>query len=161
MNFRAVKAIYDVEMARMWRTIGQSIISPVVSTSLYFIVFGAAFGSRTGVVDGVTYGAFIVPGLIMMSVLTHSISNASFGIYFPKFTGTMYEILSAPISAFEIVLGYVGAAASKSIFLGLIILATARLFSSFEVLHPIAMFSFLVVTSVTFSLFGFLIGVWA
>lgn len=161
MNFRAVKAIYDVEMARMWRTIGQSIISPVVSTSLYFIVFGAAFGSRTGVVDGVAYGAFIVPGLIMMSVLTHSISNASFGIYFPKFTGTMYEILSAPISAFEIVLGYVGAAASKSIFLGLIILATARLFSSFEVLHPIAMVSFLVVTSVTFSLFGFLIGVWA
>ena len=161
MNFRAIKTIYLFEMARMWRTIGQSIVSPVVSTSLYFIVFGAAFGSRTGEIDGVAYGAFIVPGLMMMSILTHSISNASFGIFFPQFTGTIFEILSAPISAFEIVCGYVGAAASKSIFLGLLILLTASFFTPLQIMHPVAMVLFLVVTSVTFSLFGFLIGIWA
>ncbi|MGJ4909915.1 ABC transporter permease [Bradyrhizobium sp. HKCCYLRH2060] len=161
MNFRAVAAIYKFEMARTWRTLLQSIVSPVVSTSLYFVVFGAAIGSRISEVDGVSYGTFIVPGLVMLSVLTQSISNASFGIYFPKFIGTIYEILSAPISHFEIVLGYVGAAATKSIILGLIILATAGLFVPLHVQHPVWMLSFLVLTAVTFSLFGFIIGIWA
>ncbi len=161
MNFHAIRAIYIFEMARFFRTIFQSIASPVISTSLYFIVFGSAIGSRMAEVDGVSYGAFIVPGLIMLSVLTESISNASFGIYMPKYSGTIYEILSAPISAFEIVCGYVGAAASKSIILGIVILATARLFVSFSILHPLWMIAFLVLTSVTFSLFGFIIGIWA
>ncbi|MGJ5049344.1 ABC transporter permease [Bradyrhizobium oligotrophicum] len=161
MNLRAVAAIYKFEMARTWRTLLQSIVSPVVSTSLYFVVFGAAIGSRISEVDGVSYGTFIVPGLVMLSVLTQSISNASFGIYFPKFIGTIYEILSAPISHFEIVLGYVGAAATKSIILGLIILATAGLFVPLHVQHPVWMLSFLVLTAVTFSLFGFIIGIWA
>lgn len=161
INFGAVKAIYKFEMARMWRTIGQSIASPVISTCLYFVVFGSAIGSRISEIDGVSYGAFIVPGLIMMSVLTHSISNGSFGIYFPRFSGTIYEILSAPISYVEIVLGYVGAACSKSIILGLLILATARLFVPIEIHHPFWMMLFLCLTSVTFSLFGFLIGIWA
>ncbi|WP_316236962.1 ABC transporter permease [Bradyrhizobium sp. SZCCHNR1015] len=161
MNFRAVAAIYKFEMARTWRTLLQSIVSPVVSTSLYFVVFGAAIGSRISQVEGVSYGTFIVPGLVMLSVLTQSISNASFGIYFPKFIGTIYEILSAPISHFEIVLGYVGAAATKSIILGLIILATAGLFVPLHVQHPVWMLSFLVLTAVTFSLFGFIIGIWA
>ncbi|WP_316165963.1 MULTISPECIES: ABC transporter permease [unclassified Bradyrhizobium] len=161
MNFRAVAAIYKFEMARTWRTLLQSIVSPVVSTSLYFVVFGAAIGSRISHVEGVSYGTFIVPGLVMLSVLTQSISNASFGIYFPKFIGTIYEILSAPISHFEIVLGYVGAAATKSIILGLIILATAGLFVPLHIQHPVWMLSFLVLTAVTFSLFGFIIGIWA
>jgi ABC-2 type transport system permease protein len=161
MNFRAVRAIFDFEMGRTWRTIGQSIVSPVVSTSLYFVVFGAAIGSRISQVDGVSYGTFIVPGLIMLSVLTQSIMNASFGIYFPKFIGTIYEILSAPISYLEIVLGYVGAAATKSIMLGLIILATAGLFVPLHIAHPVWMVLFLVLTAVTFSLFGFIIGIWA
>ncbi len=161
MNFRAVRAIFKFEMSRTWRTIGQSIVSPVVSTSLYFVVFGAAIGSRISQVDGVSYGTFIVPGLIMLSVLTQSIMNASFGIYFPKFIGTIYEILSAPISYLEIVLGYVGAAATKSIMLGLIILATAGLFVPLHIAHPIWMVLFLVLTAVTFSLFGFIIGIWA
>src|SRR6201998_1460424 len=161
MNFRAVGAIYKFEMARTWRTLVQSIVSPVVSTSLYFVVFGAAIGSRITSVEGVSYGTFIVPGLVMLSVLTQSIANASFGIYFPKFVGTIYEILSAPISYFEIVLGYVGAAATKSIVLGLIILATAGLFVPLHIHHPIWMLTFLVLTAVTFSLFGFIIGIWA
>jgi ABC-2 type transport system permease protein len=161
MNFRAVRAIFKFEMGRTWRTIGQSIVSPVVSTSLYFVVFGAAIGSRISQVDGVSYGTFIVPGLIMLSVLTQSIMNASFGIYFPKFIGTIYEILSAPISYLEIVLGYVGAAATKSIMLGLIILATAGLFVPLHIAHPVWMVLFLVLTAVTFSLFGFIIGIWA
>ncbi|MHC2822469.1 ABC-2 type transport system permease protein [Bradyrhizobium huanghuaihaiense] len=161
MNHRAIRAIYLFEMARTWRTLLQSIVSPVVSTSLYFVVFGAAIGSRISQVEGVSYGTFIVPGLIMLSVLTQSIANASFGIYFPKFTGTIYEILSAPISYFEIVLGYVGAAATKSIILGLIILATAGLFVPLHIHHPIWMLTFLVLTAVTFSLFGFIIGIWA
>ncbi|WP_315736810.1 MULTISPECIES: ABC transporter permease [unclassified Bradyrhizobium] len=161
MNFRAVAAIYKFEMARTWRTLLQSIVSPVVSTSLYFVVFGAAIGSRISQVEGVSYGTFIVPGLVMLSVLTQSISNASFGIYFPKFIGTIYEILSAPISHFEIVLGYVGAAATKSIILGLIILATAGLFVPLHIQHPVWMLAFLVLTAVTFSLFGFIIGIWA
>lgn len=161
MNLYAIKAIYRFEMARTWRTLVQSIASPVISTSLYFIVFGAAIGSRIAQVDGVSYGAFIVPGLIMLSILTESISNASFGIYMPKFSGTIYEVLSAPISAAEIVIGYVGAAASKSIILGLIIMATARLFVPFEIVHPFVMVAFLVLTAVTFSLFGFILGVWA
>ncbi|MGJ4948206.1 ABC transporter permease [Bradyrhizobium sp. HKCCYLS20291] len=161
MNLRAVGAIYKFEMARTWRTILQSIVSPVVSTSLYFVVFGAAIGSRISEVQGVSYGTFIVPGLVMLSVLTQSIANASFGIYFPKFIGTIYEILSAPISHFEIVLGYVGAAATKSILLGLIILATAGLFVPLHIQHPVWMLSFLVLTAVTFSLFGFIIGIWA
>ena len=154
MNLHAVKAIYMFEMARTFRTIYQSILAPVISTSLYFVVFGAAIGSRITAVEGVSYGAFIVPGLIMLSLLTQSISNASFGIYFPKFTGTIYEILSAPISYVEILLGYVGAAATKSIILGVIILATATLFVPLEVAHPLIMITFLVLTSVTFSLFG-------
>ncbi|MGQ2909223.1 MAG: ABC transporter permease [Aliihoeflea sp.] len=161
MNFHAVKAIYTFEMARTFRTIMQSIISPVVSTSLYFVVFGAAIGSRIETIDGVSYGAFIVPGLIMMSLLTLSISNASFGIYFPKFTGTIYEVLSAPISYFEIVLAYVGAAATKSMMIGLVILATAAFFVDLQIQHPFMMVLFLVLTSVSFSLFGFIIGIWA
>ena len=161
MNFHAVKAIYIFEMARTFRTIMQSIISPVVSTSLYFVVFGAAIGSRIETIDGVSYGAFIVPGLIMMSLLTLSISNASFGIYFPKFTGTIYEVLSAPISYFEIVLAYVGAASTKSMMIGLVILATAAFFVDLQIQHPFMMVLFLVLTSVSFSLFGFIIGIWA
>ena len=161
MNLYAIAAIYRFELARTWRTLLGSIASPVISTSLYFIVFGAAIGSRMAKIDGVTYGAFIVPGLIMLSILTESISNASFGIYMPKFSGTIYEVLSAPISALEIVLGYVGAAATKSVILGAVIMATARLFVPFEIAHPLVMVSFLVLTAVTFSLFGFVIGVWA
>ena len=161
-EFQAVRAIYLFEMARTWRTLMQSIISPVISTSLYFVVFGAAIGSRITEVDGVSYGAFIVPGLIMLSLLTQSISNASFGIYFPKFTGTIYELLSAPVSYFEIVLGYVGAAATKSIILGLIILATAGpVRAAADSIIRVWMLSFLVLTAVTFSLFGFIIGIWA
>jgi ABC-2 type transport system permease protein len=161
MNHRAVHAIYKFEMARTWRTLLQSIVSPVISTSLYFVVFGAAIGSRITDVEGVSYGAFIVPGLIMLSLLTQSISNASFGIYFPKFTGTIYELLSAPISYFEILLGYVGAAATKSIILGLIILFTAAFFVPLHIAHPFWMLTFLVLTAITFSLFGFIIGIWA
>ena len=161
MNLYAIRAIYLFEMARTWRTLMQSIASPVLSTSLYFIVFGTAIGSRMAQIDGVSYGAFIVPGLIMLSILTESISNASFGIYMPKFTGTIYEILSAPVSAMETVIGYVGAAASKSVIIGLIILITARLFVDFTIVHPLWMVTFLVLTSVTFSLFGFIIGIWA
>ena len=161
MNLYAVRAIYRFELARTWRTLMQSILSPVISTSLYFIVFGGAIGSRMVSIDGVTYGAFIVPGLIMLSVLTESVSNASFGIYMPRFSGTIYEVLSAPISAYEIVMGYVGAAATKSVILGSIILITARLFVSFSVAHPLWMLVFLVLTSVTFSFFGFIIGLWA
>jgi ABC-2 type transport system permease protein len=161
MNFHAVRAIYLFEMARTWRTLMQSILSPVLSTSLYFVVFGAAIGSRIAEVDGISYGAFIVPGLIMLSLLTQSIANASFGIYFPRFVGTIYELLSAPISPFEIVLGYVGAAATKSVILGVIILATAGLFVPLSIAHPFWMLAFLILTAVTFSLFGFIIGVWA
>ena len=161
MNIEAVKAIYSFEMARARRTVFQSIVSPVISTALYFIVFGSAIGSRITEIEGISYGSFIVPGLIMLMVLTQSIANASFGIYFPKFTGTIYEILSAPISSFEIVLGYVGAAATKSLILGLIILATAHLFVPLEIQHPFWMLTFLVLTCITFSLFGFIIGVWA
>ena len=161
MNLRAVYTIYRFEMRRTRRTLFQSIISPVISTSLYFVVFGAAIGSRITEIDGVSYGAFIVPGLIMLSLLTQSISNASFGIYFPKFVGTIYEILSAPVSYLEIVVGYVGAAASKSIILGIIILLTAGLFVPLEIAHPLWMLSFLILTAVTFSLFGFIIGIWA
>lgn len=161
MNIHGVRAIYRFELARTWRTVFQSIASPVMSTSLYFIVFGSAIGSRMTEIDGVAYGAFIVPGLIMLSVLTESISNASFGIFMPKYSGTIYEVLSAPISALEIVVGYVGAAATKSILLGSIMLVTARLFVTFSIAHPIWMLSFLVLTSVTFSLFGFIIGLWA
>lgn len=161
MNLYAIKAIYIFELARTWRTLMQSIASPVISTSLYFIVFGSAIGSRMVEIDGVSYGAFIVPGLIMLSILTESVMNASFGIYMPRFSGTIYEVLSAPISAFEIVIGYVGAAATKSIILGLIILATARLFVDFSIAHPLWMAAFLVLTSVAFSLLGFVIGVWA
>lgn len=161
MNFYAIRAIYLFEMARTWRTLLQSIVSPVISTSLYFVVFGAAIGSRITEINGISYGAFIVPGLIMLSLLTQSISNASFGIYFPKFVGTIYELLSAPVSYLEIVISYVGAAASKSIILGLIILATAALFVPLEIQHPGWMLLFLVLTAVTFSLFGFIIGIWA
>jgi ABC-2 type transport system permease protein len=161
MNIYAIKAIYLFEMARTWRTLMQSIASPVLSTSLYFIVFGSAIGSHMADIDGVNYGAFIVPGLIMLSILTESISNASFGIYMPKFSGTIYELLSAPISALETVIGYVGAAATKSIILGTIILLTARLFVDFTIVHPMWMIAFLVLTSITFSLFGFIIGIWA
>ena len=161
MNFYAIRALYKFEMARTWRTLMQSIASPVISTSLYFVVFGAAIGARMVEVDGVRYGAFIVPGLIMMALMTQSVANASFGIYMPKFSGTVYEILSAPISALEIVLGYVGAAASKSVILGLLILATARLFVDFEIVHPVWMLAFMVLTSIAFSLLGFIIGIWA
>ncbi|WP_375458685.1 ABC transporter permease [uncultured Enterovirga sp.] len=161
MNPHAIRAIYVFEMARMRRTLLQSVISPVLSTSLYFVVFGSAIGSRMAEVDGVSYGAFLVPGLLMLSLLTQSVSNASFAIYFPKFTGTIFEHLSAPVSALELTGSYVAAAATKSIILGLIILATARLFVPFGIAHPVWMVAFLVLTSVTFSLFGFLIGIWA
>ncbi|HXQ09445.1 MAG TPA: ABC transporter permease [Caulobacteraceae bacterium] len=161
MNLYGIRALYMFEMDRMRRTLVQSILAPVLSTSLYFVVFGAAIGSRMTHIGGVSYGAFIVPGLIMLSLLTESISNASFGIYMPKFAGTIYEVLSAPISALEIVAGYVGAAATKSVLLGLIILATARLFVAFSVQHALVMALFLVLTSTTFSLFGFVLGVWA
>jgi ABC-2 type transport system permease protein len=161
MNIHAIRAIYLFELARTWRTIMQSIASPVISTSLYFVVFGSAIGSRMTEIDGISYGAFIVPGLIMLALMTESIFNASFGIYMPKFSGTIYEILSAPISYVEIVIGYVGAAATKSIILGLLILATAQFFVSFEVEHPLWMLTFLTLTAITFSLFGFIIGIWA
>ena len=161
MNTYAMRAIYQFEMSRWFRTLVQSLASPVISTSLYFVVFGAAIGGRIAQIEGVTYAAFIVPGLIMLSILTESISNASFGIYMPRYAGTIYEVLSAPISFVEIVIGYVGAAASKSIMLGLVILVTARVFVPFHIEHPIWMVAFLVLTSVTFSLFGFIIGVWA
>jgi ABC-2 type transport system permease protein len=161
MNLYPIRAIYTFELARTWRTLLQSIASPVLSTSLYFVVFGSAIGSRMTAIDGVSYGAFIVPGLLMMSLLIESVSNASFGIYMPKFSGTIYEVLSAPISGIETVGGYVGAAATKSIILGLIILATARVFVPFHIAHPLVTAAFLVLTSVSFSLFGFIIGVWA
>jgi ABC-2 type transport system permease protein len=161
MNLYAIRAIYGFELARTRRTLLQSIAAPVISTSLYFIVFGAAIGGRMTAIEGVTYGAFIVPGLIMLSILTESVSNSSFGIYMPRFSGTIYEVLSAPISAGEIVLGYVGAAATKSIILGAIILVTARLFVRYDILHPLWMAGFLLLTAVTFSVFGFIIGIWA
>ncbi|MBN8280301.1 MAG: ABC transporter permease [Gammaproteobacteria bacterium] len=161
MNLHAVRAIFLFEMSRWFRTLGQSIASPVISTSLYFVVFGAAIGSRMGTIEGVSYGAFIIPGLVMLNLLNESISNASFGIYMPKFAGTIYEVLSAPVDAREVVLGYVGAAATKSVLLGLLILATARLFVPYHIEHPLLMAGFLVLTAVTFSLFGFLIGIWA
>ncbi|WP_420465710.1 ABC transporter permease [Panacagrimonas sp.] len=161
MNLYAIRAIYRYEMARTFRTLLQSLASPVISTSLYFVVFGAAIGSRMGDIDGVSYGAFIIPGLIMLSLLNESISNASFGIYMPKWTGTIYELLSAPVNYFEILIGYVGAAATKSIILGLLILITARLFVDYDVAHPLWMAFFLVLTAVSFSLFGFIIGIWA
>ncbi|MBT5031214.1 MAG: ABC transporter permease [Proteobacteria bacterium] len=159
MSINSVAAIYKFELARAWRTIGQTIAAPVVSTCLYFIVFGSAIGSRMGEIGGVSYAAFIIPGLVMMSLLTQSISNASFGIFFPRFTGTIFEILSAPISYFEILLGYVGAAASKSIIVGLIILVTARIFVDYEIQHPFWMITFLFLTATTFSLFGFILGI--
>jgi len=161
INFPAISSIYRFEMNRWWRTIVQSIVSPVLTTSLYFIVFGSAIGSRIEEINGVPYAAFIVPGLIMLTLLQQSISNASFGIYFPKFTGTVYELLSAPVSFLEICIGYVGAAATKSVLLGLIILTTARFFVDFDIQHPFLMFSFLVLTAITFSLLGFIIGIWA
>jgi ABC-2 type transport system permease protein len=161
MNLHAVNAIYQFEMARWFRTLGQSLFSPVLSTSLYFIVFGAAIGAQMGAVDGVSYGAFIVPGLVMLSILTESVSNASFGIYMPKWAGTIYEVLSAPVSPFEVVLGYVGAATTKSIAIGAVILMTARLFVPYEIQNPIAMVAFLALTAFTFCLFGFVLGVWA
>lgn len=161
MNLYAVWAIYQFEMNRMRRTVLQSVASPVISTSLYFVVFGAAIGSRMAEIDGVGYGAFIIPGLIMLMLLNESISNASFGIYMPKFTGTIYEVLSAPVSPLEIVVGYVGAAATKSTLLGLLILATARIFVPYEIQHPVWMFGFLLLTAITFSLFGFIVGIWA
>ncbi|MDE0754164.1 MAG: ABC transporter permease [Woeseiaceae bacterium] len=161
MNWHGIKSIYKFEMARTRRTLFQSIVSPVMSTSLYFVVFGAAIGSRITEIDGVSYGSFIVPGLLMLSILTESISNASFGIYFPRFSGTIYELLSAPVSVVEIVIGYVGAAATKSIVLGGIILATANLFVDVEIMHPGWMLLFLILTAITFSLFGFILGVWA
>lgn len=161
MNLHAIRAIYRFEMARTFRTITQSIASPVLSTSLYFVVFGTAIGSRMGEIDGVSYGAFIIPGLIMLSLLNESISNASFGIYMPKWAGTIYELLSAPVSFVEVVLGYVGAAATKSVMLGVLILVTARFFVPYEIAHPFWMLAFLVLTAVTFSLFGFIIGLWA
>ena len=161
MNFFAVRAIYMFELARSRRTLLQSIAAPVISTSLYFIVFGSAIGGRMTTIDGVSYGAFIVPGLIMLTLLTESVSNASFGIYLPRFTGTIYELLSAPVSVFEVLLGYVGAAATKSIILGVIILGTARIFVPFDIVHPVWTAAFLVLISVTFSLFGFILGVWA
>lgn len=161
MNLNGLRAIYTFEMARTWRTLFQSVVSPVVTTTLYFVVFGAAIGSRITEINGVTFAAFIIPGLIMLSILTESVSNASFGIHLPRFTGTIYEVLSAPISSFEVVLGYVGAAATKSIVLGFIILATARLFVDYSIAHPVAMVIILVTTAITFSLFGFIIGIWA
>jgi ABC-2 type transport system permease protein len=161
VNLPAIRAIYSFEMARTRRTLLQSIVTPVISTALYFVVFGAAIGSHMTDIGGVRYGAFIIPGLVMLSVLTESISNASFGIYFPKFTGTIYEVLSAPVTYLEIVVSYVGAAASKSMILGALILATARIFVPFEIAHPIAMLLFLALTAITFSLFGFILGIWA
>lgn len=161
MNWQAVKSIYIFEMARFFRTLMQSFLSPVISTSLYFVVFGAAIGSRIDQVDGVSYGAFIVPGLIMLSVMTQAISNASFGIYFPKFIGTVYELLSAPVNFLEIVIGYVGAAATKAMFIGVVILATSALFVELEIQHPVAMLAFMVLTCLSFSLLGFIIGIWA
>jgi ABC-2 type transport system permease protein len=161
MNLYAIRAIYKFELERTFRTLVQSILSPVISTSLYFVVFGSAIGSRMAPIDGVSYGAFIIPGLIMLSLLTESISNASFGIYMPRFTGTIYELLSAPVSYVEIVIGYVGAAATKSLMIGCIILATARTFVPFHVEHPVWMLCFLLLTSVSFSLFGFILGLWA
>jgi ABC-2 type transport system permease protein len=161
MNLYAVKSIYYFEMARWWRTIGQSIASPVISTALYFVVFGSAIGSHINEIDGISYGSFIVPGLIMLSILQESISNASFGIYFPRYNGSIYEVLSAPVSTAEILLGYVGAAATKSVILGLLILATASFLVPLEIRHPLLMLFFLVLTSVTFSLFGFITGIWA
>lgn len=161
MNINAIRAIYRTEMARMMRTVVQSIVAPVLSTSLYFVIFGAAIGSRITEIDGVGYGAFIVPGLIMLSIMTESISNSSFAIYFPKFTGTIFELLSAPISFVEVVIGYVGAAASKSVVIGLIILGTAHFFVDLHIAHPFIMLLFLVLISVSFSLFGFILGVWA
>nr|WP_010133498.1 ABC transporter permease [Microbulbifer agarilyticus] len=161
MNIYGIRAIYQFEMARTGRTLMQSIAWPVISTCLYFIVFGTAIGSRLGEIEGVSYGAFIIPGLIMLSLLSESISNASFGIFFPKFSGTIYEVLSAPVSAFEIVAGYVGAAATKSVVIGILILITARFFVDYEIAHPFWMFGFLVLTAVTFSMFGFIIGIWA
>lgn len=161
MNYPAIKAIYIFEMSRMRRTLFQSIVSPVISTTLYFVVFGAAIGSRITEIDGVSYGSFIVPGLIMLSILTESVSNASFGIYFPKFSGSIYEVLSAPISYIEIIIGYVGAAASKSIIVGSIILLTANLFVPIQIAHPIWMITFLILTAISFSLLGFILGIWA
>ena len=161
MNFQAVRAIYVYEMARFFRTLMQSFLSPVLSTSLYFVVFGAAIGSRIDQVEGVSYGAFIVPGLIMLSVMTQATANASFGIYFPKFIGTIYELLSAPVSFLEVVIGYVGAAATKALFIGLVILGTAFFFVDISIAHPLAMFSFLILTCLSFSLLGFIIGIWA
>ncbi len=161
MNLRAIWTIYASEMARFFRTFVQSFVSPVISTSLYFVVFGTAIGSRIQQVEGVSYGAFIVPGLIMLSVMTQALSNASFGIYFPKFIGTIYELLSAPISFFEIVIGYVGAAATKAFFIGLVILGTAAFFVDLQIAHPFAMLAFLVLTCISFALFGFIIGIWA
>ena len=161
MNIYGIRAIYYFEMARTFRTLMQSIASPVISTSLYFVVFGAAIGSRMGDIGGVSYGAFIIPGLIMLALLNESISNASFGIYIPKWTGTIYELLSAPVSFIEVVIGYVGAAATKSVMLGVLILATARLFVDYQIAHPLWMLCFLALTAVTFSLFGFIIGIWA
>ena len=161
MNFHAVKSIYLFEMARMRRTLVQSIVAPVLSTSLYFVIFGAAIGSRIAEIDGISYGAFIVPGLIMLSLLTESISNSSFGIYFPKFTGTIFEVMSAPVSYVEILLGYVGAAATKSVIIGSIILTTASFFVDINIAHPIVMMLFLVLTAISFSLFGFILGIWA
>ncbi|AJQ93008.1 ABC transporter permease [Gynuella sunshinyii] len=161
MNFYSIRAIYKFEMARTWRTLLQSIATPVISTSLYFVVFGSAIGSRMVEIEGVSYGAFIVPGLVMLTLLMQSISNASFGIYMPKFSGTIYEVLSAPISYIEIIIGYVGAAASKSVILGSIILITARLFVDYHIEHPIWMITFLVLTAITFSFLGFIIGIWA
>ncbi len=161
MNFYAIRSIYIFEMSRTWRTLMQSIASPILSTSLYFVVFGAAIGSRVGDIEGVSYGAFIVPGLVMLTIMSESISNASFGIYLPKFTGTIYEVLSAPVSYIEVLIGYVGAAATKSILLGALILATARLFVPYSILHPFWMAGFLLLTAVSFCLFGFIIGIWA
>lgn len=161
MNPYAIRAIYTFEMARAFRTLTQSIASPVLSTSLYFVVFGAAIGARMGEIEGVSYGAFIIPGLIMLALLNESISNASFGIYMPKWSGTIYELLSAPVSFVEVVIGYVGAAATKSVILGVLILATARLFVDYQIAHPLWMICFLALTAVTFSLFGFIIGIWA
>ncbi len=161
LNIHAIRAIYRFEMARTFRTLTQSIVSPVISTALYFVVFGSAIGSRVGDIDGISYGAFIIPGLIMLSLLNESISNASFGIYMPKWAGTIYELLSAPVSFVEVVIGYVGAATTKSVLLGLLILLTARLFVDYQIAHPVWMLCFLVLTAVSFSLFGFIIGLWA
>ncbi|MGH1413933.1 MAG: ABC transporter permease [Pelagimonas sp.] len=161
MNWQAVVSIYRFEMARFFRTLAQSFISPVISTSLYFVVFGTAIGSRIDQVEGVSYGAFIVPGLIMLSVMTQALSNASFGIYFPKFIGTIFELLSAPVNFLEIVLGYVGAAATKAMFIGVVILATSALFVDLQIAHPVAMILFMILTCISFSLFGFIIGIWA